>query len=231
MKTFEFKLPDIGEGVTEGEIVKWLIAPGDPVQEDQPIVEVMTDKATVTITSPRTGKVLETRGDVGGIVPVHAVLVVFDLGSGMEASPAAASVGNAEPAATAVGDIRESLPGMEYLQAPEARVNHGSNGHAKTQNYFNEKPLATPATRALARDLGIDLRGVRPTGRHQGRRSCDGPRAGDHGPRDRGAHCGARAEVQHHEPLAFGHASSEITSGDAVAALVRAAASGHGAAG
>jgi pyruvate dehydrogenase E2 component (dihydrolipoamide acetyltransferase) len=176
MKTYEFKLPDIGEGVTEGEIVKWLCAPGDSVQEDQPIVEVMTDKATVTITSPRTGTVLETRGEVGGIVPVHSVLVVFDLGSGagVEASPAAASVGKAEPAATAVGDIRESLPGMEYFQAPEARVNHGSNGHAAqalreaalgtTQSYFNEKPLATPATRALARDLGIDLRGVRPTG-------------------------------------------------------------------
>ncbi len=61
MKTFEFKLPDIGEGVTEGEIVKWLVAPGDQVREDQPIVEVMTDKATVTITAPRAGKVLETR--------------------------------------------------------------------------------------------------------------------------------------------------------------------------
>ena len=64
MKTAEFKLPDIGEGVTEGEIVKWLIAPGDAVKEDQPLVEVMTDKATVIITAPRTGKILETRGEV-----------------------------------------------------------------------------------------------------------------------------------------------------------------------
>src|ERR1700733_10094319 len=86
MKTFEFKLPDIGEGVTEGEIVKWLVAPGEQVREDQPIVEVMTDKATVTITAPRAGKVLETRGPEGGIVPVHSVLVVFDLGG--DAAPA-----------------------------------------------------------------------------------------------------------------------------------------------
>src|SRR5579863_248463 len=85
-KTFEFKLPDIGEGVTEGEIVKWLVAPGDVVREDQPMVEVMTDKATVTITAPRSGKILETRGPEGGIVPVHGVLVVFDLGG--DAGPA-----------------------------------------------------------------------------------------------------------------------------------------------
>src|SRR4029079_2329280 len=82
MKTYEFKLPDIGEGVTEGEIVKWLISPGDAVREDQPMVEVMTDKATVTITAPKAGKILETRGREGGTVPVHAVLVVFELDGG-----------------------------------------------------------------------------------------------------------------------------------------------------
>src|ERR1700729_3326922 len=84
MKTYEFKLPDIGEGVTEGEIVKWLIAPGDTVREDQPIVEVMTDKATVVITAPHTGKVLETRGEAGSVLPVHSVLVVFDVGGAVD---------------------------------------------------------------------------------------------------------------------------------------------------
>ena len=89
MSNFEFKLPDIGEGVTEGEIVKWLVAAGDEVTADQPIVEVMTDKATVTITAPKAGKVLETRGAVGGVVPVHSVLVVFDVGGkGAAAAPA-----------------------------------------------------------------------------------------------------------------------------------------------
>ena len=57
MSQFEFKLPDIGEGVVEGEIVKWLVKPGDVLTEDQPMVEVMTDKATVTIPSPKAGKV------------------------------------------------------------------------------------------------------------------------------------------------------------------------------
>ena len=161
MATFEFKLPDIGEGVTEGEIVKWLVKEGDQVAEDQPLVEVMTDKATVTITSPRSGRIVETRGKVGGVVPVHSVLVVFDLddqpaapspasGTGMRQS--AAKTGPAEPAATAVGDIREDLPGMNLMApspAPAAWMN-GSMG-AGAAAYFNEKPLATPATRKLAR--------------------------------------------------------------------------------
>src|ERR1700716_1547949 len=79
MARWEFKLPDIGEGITEGEIVSWLIKAGDAVKEDQPMVEVMTDKATVTITAPKAGTVVETRGKVGEIVAVHKVLVVFEL--------------------------------------------------------------------------------------------------------------------------------------------------------
>src|SRR5215467_14622769 len=87
MARWEFKLPDIGEGITEGEIVHWLIQPGDAVQEDQPMVEIMTDKATVTITAPHTGTVVETRGSVGEIVAVHAVLVVFELEGARPSSP------------------------------------------------------------------------------------------------------------------------------------------------
>src|SRR5207248_8852611 len=79
MAQFEFKLPDIGEGVVEGEIVKWLVKPGDQIVEDQPLVEVMTDKATVTIPSPRRGKVVETVGKEGDIAKVHSTLVVLDL--------------------------------------------------------------------------------------------------------------------------------------------------------
>src|SRR5258708_9501757 len=79
MTRWEFRLPDIGEGVTEGEIVGWLVKPGDTVGEAQPVVEMMTDKATVTITAPRAGTVVETRGRIGEIVPVHSVLLVFEL--------------------------------------------------------------------------------------------------------------------------------------------------------
>jgi pyruvate dehydrogenase E2 component (dihydrolipoamide acetyltransferase) len=172
MARWEFKLPDVGEGVTEGEIVGWLVKPGDVVAEDQPVVEVMTDKATVTITAPKAGVVVETRGRVGDIVPVHSVLVVFELDGALGASPSRPRVVEAQaarpeangtkphaapsavqsgpaaegPAATAVGDIRETLPGMTARQ------------------YFNEKPLATPATRKLAREMQVDLRQVPPTG-------------------------------------------------------------------
>jgi pyruvate dehydrogenase E2 component (dihydrolipoamide acetyltransferase) len=167
---YEFKLPDIGEGVTEGEIVTWLVKPGDVVREDQPMVEVMTDKATVTITSPKAGKITETCGAAGAVVPVHAVLVVFDISGGAAEAPAAAAPASpatnkvdtkGEPAATAVGDIKEDLPGMSLSnQAPIAAV---AKAPANT-GYFNDKPLATPATRKTARDLGVDLRRVAPTG-------------------------------------------------------------------
>ena len=167
MKTYEFKLPDIGEGVTEGEIVKWLVSPGEIVREDQPMVEVMTDKATVTITAPKAGKILETRGAEGGVVPVHSVLVVFDISGSADTkvtpiAPAAPVEAKKESAATAVGDIKETLPGMGYARPPAAAApNHASPAKAA---YFNDKPLATPATRKLSRELGIDLRTVPPTG-------------------------------------------------------------------
>ena len=173
MAKFEFKLPDIGEGVAEGEIVNWLVQAGDDVTENQEMVEVMTDKATVTIGAPKAGKVSELRFKVGDTVPVGQVLVVFETG-GTEAAatpaapaPAAAAPAAAAPAATpaapkaaaksegpvasAVGDIRESLPGM----APAV---------SKNGDYYADKPLAAPATRKLARELGVDLRRVEPSG-------------------------------------------------------------------
>src|SRR6185369_2853219 len=95
MARWEFKLPDIGEGVTEGEIVAWLIKAGDVVKEDQPMIEVMTDKATVTITSPKAGRVVETVGAPGTVVAVHSVLVVFELDAGAAAADKPAGNGHA----------------------------------------------------------------------------------------------------------------------------------------
>jgi pyruvate dehydrogenase E2 component (dihydrolipoamide acetyltransferase) len=170
MARFEFKLPDIGEGVTEGEIVTWHAQVGQTIKEDDPMVEVMTDKATVTIAAPRSGRIVELRGAVGEVVQVHSVLVVFELDDGARANGAHSEVSSEngagkatrENVASAVGDIREDLPGMSLGSAkaapPPVQASVG------TGNYFNERPLATPATRKLARDLGLDLRTLRPTG-------------------------------------------------------------------
>jgi len=171
MARWEFKLPDIGEGVTEGEIVSWLIKPGEVVKEDQPMVEVMTDKATVTITAPKGGTVVETRGKPGEIVKVHSVMVVFELDGGAPSAVHATNGHNGHassddgPAATAVGDIKESLPGLGGAARPAPAVSGGgAAASGAVQGYFNEKPLATPATRKLARDMSIDLRRVPPSG-------------------------------------------------------------------
>ncbi len=179
MSLFEFKLPDIGEGVMEGEIVAWHVASGQAVREDEPMVEVMTDKATVTIGAPKTGTVEELRAKVGDVVAVGAVIVTLDTNGGGAAraheptkkhaappppepsrapEPVAAAPKRATdgPAATAVGDIKEALPGSSYFAKPA--------GAAQEREHFADKPLATPATRKLARDLDVDLRLVPPSG-------------------------------------------------------------------
>src|SRR6478735_11677288 len=92
MAKFEFKLPDIGEGVAEGEIAEWLFQAEAAATENQEMVEVMTDKATVTIGAPKAGKVSELRFKVGDTVPVGQVLVVFETGGeGAAAAPPAAA--------------------------------------------------------------------------------------------------------------------------------------------
>ena len=100
---YEFKLPDIGEGVVEGEIVQWLVKEGDSVKEDQPLLEIMTDKATVAIPSPKAGVVKERRGKEGDVVAVGETLVVIDTGDGATgaAKKTAPARKNGAPAASA----------------------------------------------------------------------------------------------------------------------------------
>ena len=91
--TYEVKLPDIGEGVAEGEIVRWLVKPGDAVKEDQPLVEVMTDKASVEIPSPRTGLIAAVHVEEGAMVPVGTPLVTIEVAIGAGAPVTAAQLG------------------------------------------------------------------------------------------------------------------------------------------
>ena len=87
MAKYDFKLPDIGEGVVEGEVVTWHVSVGDSVSEDDPIVDVMTDKATVTIPSPTDGTVLSLNGEVGDMIAVGSVLIEFDTDGTVSETP------------------------------------------------------------------------------------------------------------------------------------------------
>ena len=139
-----FKLPDIGEGVVEGEVVQWHVAVGDAVTEDDPIVDVMTDKATVTIPSPITGVVSSLSGDVGEKVAVGSALVEFD------SDTAAATTSEPEPApAPDPPSEPEPAPAPEPVAAPVAP---------------SGKVLASPAIRRRAREAGVDLTQVRGSG-------------------------------------------------------------------
>ena len=136
---YDVKLPDIGEGVAEGEIVRWLVKAGDAVKEDQPLVEVMTDKASVEIPSPRTGRIEALHAEEGAMVPVGTVIVSIAVEGEAAAAPAAAPA-HAPPAA---------------VSAPAA---------AAAPSAAPARVEATPAVRALAKELGVALEQVTGTG-------------------------------------------------------------------
>jgi pyruvate dehydrogenase E2 component (dihydrolipoamide acetyltransferase) len=143
---YQFLLPDIGEGVVEAEILKWFVKPGDAVVEDQPLAEVMTDKATVTIPSPKRGRVTRLLWKEGDVAKVHHALVELELeGSGQEVAPVVAL-----PVAAA--DVRAAVAAAATV--PLDRATPRADGRA----------LAAPAVRALARQLGVDIQRVRATG-------------------------------------------------------------------
>src|SRR6185503_1460005 len=98
---YEFKLPDIGEGVVEGEVVRWLVNEGDLVREDQPLVEIMTDKATVEIPAPRAGRVKQRFYAEGQICPVGKVLITIEIEGGTSTATTPTSANTAATAATA----------------------------------------------------------------------------------------------------------------------------------
>ena len=155
----EFKLPDVGEGLHEAELLKWLVKEGDFVREDQPLMEVQTDKAAVEITSPVNAKVAKLSGKVGDILHVGSVVVVFDDGKAAtvpgekaaEAAVAVAAPGHREPQATA---------GLTPVPATAA-----ATATAPVTVAADYRALATPAVRKLARQLGIDINQVPGTGK------------------------------------------------------------------
>jgi len=150
---FEFKLPDVGEGLHEAELLKWFVKVGDVVEEDQPLMEVQTDKAAVEITSPTSGKVVKLMGKVGDILEIHSVVAVFDNGT-TTGLPSDSEAATATTAAKVTGTKPEA----------KADVLSKTNKPAPSKGAPDGRALAAPATRKLARTLDIDINQVTGTG-------------------------------------------------------------------
>ena len=173
MANYDFKLPDIGEGVVEGEVVTWHVSIGDSVSEDDPIVDVMTDKATVTIPSPTDGTVLSLNGEVGDMIAVGSVLIEFDTdGSSPEISNDAEEPEVVEEEEPEVVEEEESAgekkpsPKIEKkaeVKAPE--ISKPAERSAPEIPVSSSKTvLASPAVRRRARESGIDLSSLNGSG-------------------------------------------------------------------
>jgi pyruvate dehydrogenase E2 component (dihydrolipoamide acetyltransferase) len=132
---YEFKLPDLGEGLTEGEIARWLVAEGQEIAEDDPLVEIQTDKTTVEIPSPAAGKVAQILAQEGDVVPVGTVIVVIGDGAAREAS------------------VSET---QSPTRPDPTRRERAPADHAKVR--------VIPLVRRLAQELGVDLAAIAPSG-------------------------------------------------------------------
>ncbi|HTW54873.1 MAG TPA: biotin/lipoyl-containing protein, partial [Thermoplasmata archaeon] len=146
----EFRLPDIGEGVAEGEVVRWFVKEGDSIREDQPLVGVLTDKANVEIPSPKTGRIAKIHAAVGEKVKVGGLLVSFEVS------------GDAAPAATSAAAPVTSAPSAPA--APAAATPRPTAPASGPSAPGSSAALASPFVRRLAAEKGIDLATVKGTG-------------------------------------------------------------------
>ncbi|HEY1706786.1 MAG TPA: dihydrolipoamide acetyltransferase family protein [Rhizomicrobium sp.] len=181
MGIYQFKLPDVGEGTAEAEIVAWHVKVGDVVAEDQNLVDVMTDKATVEMTAPVSGKVVSLHGEPGDMAPVGSVIVEFEVEGAGNAKPGAAPVAATPAEQTkktppeaplvasraplpdgAAGKEVESKPATKPAPAPARHMTNTAPAFATRD--AGTKPLASPAVRQRADELGIKLQFVPGTG-------------------------------------------------------------------
>lgn len=167
MALFTFKLPDIGEGIAEAEIVGWHVKVGDRVEEDQPIADMMTDKATVEMESPVAGTVVRLAGEPGQQIAIGSMLVEIETEG--EGKPMAPTV---RPEPVEGPPLSESEPEPEPEKEEKGLAygrlrldNLSPNGESESRSTA-ASILASPAVRARARELGIDLSQVKPSGDH-----------------------------------------------------------------
>lgn len=164
MAKFTFNMPDVGEGVAEAEVVEWHVKVGDRVEEDQHLVDVMTDKATIDIESPVSGTVVAVAGEVGDVIAIGAMLLVIEV----EGEDNAAE--EAEAAAEQIEDEMSDADEADVAPAPQP-VAASAPAQPEPAQPAPEAPapaaaahkvLASPAVRQRARDLGVDLAAVKP---------------------------------------------------------------------
>ncbi len=172
MARYSFRLPDIGEGIAEAEIVAWHVRVGDRIEEDAQLADMMTDKATVEMESPVSGTVVEIAGEVGDLIPIGSTLAVIETDSDVEDAPArededvAAETPGAEEASDAGIAKADAEPVRAEPAAKPSPVSEAKDSGPRDAAREREgKPvLASPAVRARARDLGIDLSRVQAEG-------------------------------------------------------------------
>ena len=154
MAEYSFKLPDLGEGTVESEIVAWRAGVGDAVEADQPLVDVMTDKATIEITAPVSGTLVSVAGEPGEVIPVGAELAVFATDGDTPHSSFPRRRESSETTSRPEGDtVSHWMP---------EQVRHDEEGAGNTEK--GARPQTSPAIRRLARERGIDLSRIRGTG-------------------------------------------------------------------
>ncbi len=174
MSLFQFKLPDVGEGMHEGEIAKWLIKEGDLVEEDQVILEVQNDKATVELPSPVKGRVKSIKASEGAVSKVGDVLVEFEVEGGTESEPGqpesaekTVEQGGASPAGEAKSAAGVPEPTAAARSGEQAKPTASVRSGEQAKPTASADPvLATPSVRKLAREQGIDIRQVAGSGKH-----------------------------------------------------------------
>ena len=173
MGIYVIRVPDIGEGIAEVELVSWHVQPGDSIVEDQHLADVMTDKATVEVPSPMHGKVLSLGGAVGQVMAVGAELVRLEVeGEGnLKANAAPAPASQAQAATVSVATAAPvvaaapAAPTVAPKTAPAPVRSSAAAPHAPAAlRKEGERPLASPAVRRRALDMGIDLRRVHGSG-------------------------------------------------------------------
>jgi 2-oxoisovalerate dehydrogenase E2 component (dihydrolipoyl transacylase) len=170
MSVKTFNLPDLGEGLPEAEIVSWLVAEGDQVKVDQPMLSVETAKAVVEVPAPYTGRIAKIHAPDGTILPTHAPLVDIDT-SDASVTPqgetdARTSPGRALDEQEKPAESRQDSGTVVGKMMTSDEVLEGSEIAGRSRRRRGGRPKAAPAVRALAKQLGVDLEACRPTGRH-----------------------------------------------------------------